>query len=155
MKIVIVGIGNVLMRDDGFGVRVVEELKGDLNCDVFEFGTLGIQILNYIEGYDLCIIIDVIRGGGKPGDVYVFDFEDVDFKTKTPLSLHDIGFVEALRFCGFKYRIPKIKFVGVEPKVVDFGIGLSDEVERAVPKVIRIVKELVKEAMMNTPAPEG
>ncbi|WP_457549710.1 hydrogenase maturation protease [Archaeoglobus sp.] len=155
MKIVVVGIGNVLMRDDGFGVKVVEKLKKmNLPATIYELGTLGLQILNYIEGYDLCIIVDVIKGDGKPGDIYVFDFDDVYFKTKNPISLHDIGLIEALKFCGFNYRLPKIKFVGVEPEVIEFGIGLSKPVEKAVPKAIKIVKRLIEEAMMNTPAPE-
>lgn len=155
MKVAIVCIGNVLMRDDGLGVRVAELLRDrNLPADIYELGTLGIQILNYIEGYDLAIVVDVARGGGKPGEIYVFDFEEVEFKDKNLVSLHDVGLVEALRFLGFKYRLPKIKFVCVEPETVDFGIGLSKAVEDAIPKVIRIVEDIVKKAMMNTPAPE-
>lgn len=155
MKIAVVGIGNVLMGDDGFGVKVVEMLRGkNLPVDIYELATLGIQILNYIEGYDLCIIVDVAKGGGKPGDLYIFDFDDVDFKEKVLISLHDIGFIEALKFCRYNYKIPKIKLVCVEPEVVDFGIGLSKAVEDAIPKAIKAIEEIVNEAMMTTPAPE-
>ncbi len=148
MKIVVIGIGNILMRDDGFGVRVVERLKEKkLPIDIYELGTLGIQILNYIEGYDLCIVVDVAKGNGKPGEIYVFDFDDVDFREKNLISLHDIGLIEAIKFCRLNYKLPKIKFVCVEPEVIEFGIGLSKSVENAIPKAIKVVEEIVKEEM--------
>jgi len=127
MKIAIIGIGNILMKDDGFGIKVVERLRErNLPVDIYELGTLGIQILNYIEGYDLCIVVDIAKGDGKPGDLYIFDFDDVDFKEKNLISLHDIGFIEALKLCRFNYRIPKIKFVCVEPEMVDFGLNIAE-----------------------------
>ena len=155
MKIVVIGVGNVLMGDDGFGVRVVEELKKmNLPVEIYDCATLGLQILDYIEGKDLCIIVDVVRMGGKPGELYVFDWDEVEFEVSNPISLHDIGLVEALRFCGFAYRLPKIKVVGVEPQKVEFGVGLSKPVESAIPKAIKAVKEIIKQAMMTTPAPD-
>ncbi len=153
MKIVVIGVGNVLMGDDGFGVRVVEELrKINLPAEIYDCATLGLQILDYIEGKELCIIVDVVKMGGKPGELYVFDWDDVEFETSNPISLHDIGLVEALKFCSFAYRLPKIKVVGVEPQKIEFGIGLSKPVESAIPKAIKTVKEIVKQAMMTTPA---
>ena len=154
MRIVVVGIGNVLMGDDGFGVVVVEKLRRlNLPVDIYEFGTLGIQILNFIEGYDLCILIDTVRGGKDPGEIYVFDMDEVDFNLRNPISLHDVGFVEALKLCGFCFNLPRIVVVGVEPERIDFGVGLSKVVKSVIPKVIKIVVGIVDE-MMNTPAPE-
>ncbi len=155
MKIVVIGIGNPLMGDDGFGVAVIEELKRlNLPVDIQEFGTLGLQILKFIEGYDVCIVIDTVRGGKKPGEIHVFDLEKVDLNVKIPISLHDIDFVEALKLCGFRFKLPKIFVIGVEPERIDFGMELSEPVRSAVPKVIKIVVDMINE-MMNTPAPDG
>jgi len=80
-KNVILGIGNILMQDEGFGVRVVEELARRHtfpdNVEVLDGGTLGMELMRFIKGADRLIIIDAVNGGGVPGDFYHFTKEEV------------------------------------------------------------------------------
>ena len=146
MKIVVIGVGNVLMGDDGFGVAVVEELRRlNLPVEIYDCSTLGLQILNYVEGCDLCIVVDTVKANGKPGELYIFDLEEC--KAKMPTSLHDIGLVEAFKLGGFAYKLPKkVIVVGVEPERVEFGLELSKPVRDAIPKAVKMVVDIINKA---------
>jgi hydrogenase maturation protease len=150
MRIVVIGVGNVLMGDDGFGVRVVEELrKRDLpECvEVYDCATLGLQILNYMENRDFCVVIDTVRSGKEPGEIQILDLNEC--KSKISLSsLHDLGLVEAYNIGKMIYNLPKrIVVVGVEPERIEFGLGLSKRVESAIPKAVEIVIEIVRDLL--------
>ncbi len=145
MKIAVIGIGNILMGDEGLGIAVVEELKKrelPKGVEVHDCATLGLQILNFFKDYDFLIVVDVVKSNGKPGDVYVLDFDQCE-DYGIPVSLHDIDFVKAFKIGSLVYEIPKIIIVGVEPERIEFGIGLSESVKRAIPKVIDKVVELI------------
>ncbi|MFP3946925.1 MAG: hydrogenase maturation protease, partial [Archaeoglobaceae archaeon] len=75
MKIAVIGIGNILLGDEGVGVRIVEELrKSDLpeNVEVHDGATSGIALLNFLVDKDKVIIVDAVKGGEEPGTVYQF-----------------------------------------------------------------------------------
>lgn len=150
MRIVVIGIGNPLMGDDGFGVEVVEKLKGKVpNCvELYKCEALSFQVLNIIENSDATIIVDVIKSNGNPGDIYVFDFEEVNRNYNRITSLHDLDIVKIIEVGRFVYNLPKkIVIVGVEPEKVEFGIGLSEPVRKAIPKVVDIIVNLIYELM--------
>ncbi len=152
-KVVVVGVGNELMGDEGFGVRVVEELRKIQlpKCvEVYNCGTLGLQILNYLENSDFAIIVDVVKSNGKPGDIYVFDFEECkDYKVA--VSLHDIDLVKAVKIGRLVYNLPKkIVVVGVEPERIELSMELSEAVKYAIPRVIDIVIDLIDKAIAES-----
>jgi len=147
-KIVVIGIGNILLGDEGFGVRVVEELrKFELPeyVEVYDGGTLGLQILNFLDRTDFAIIVDVVRAGGEPGELSVFDVHEA--KRKPMLSMHDLDLVKAIEIGGFAYSLPdKIVVVGVEPEKIEESFELSEKLKKAIPKAVEIVLNLISSA---------
>ncbi|HMK49294.1 MAG TPA: HyaD/HybD family hydrogenase maturation endopeptidase, partial [Thermodesulfovibrionales bacterium] len=148
-RVLVLGVGNVLLSDEGVGVHVANELmKRELpsNVSVVEGGTDGFRLLNHITEADRLIVVDAVRGGGEPGSIYQFDIDDVrntpsGFKT----SVHQIGILEVIDLSGLICKTPETTVIGVEPKSLEMGLELSPEVQAKIPRVI----ELVLEALEN------
>jgi hydrogenase maturation protease len=147
-KIVILGVGNVLLSDEGVGVHVANELiKMELpdNVSVVEGGTDGFRLLNVITEADRLIVVDAVKGGGEPGTIYRFDINDVrnspsGFKT----SVHQIGILEVIDLSGLIGKTPHTTVIGVEPKSLEMSLELSPEIKDKVPRVIELVLEDMK-----------
>ena len=143
-RVLILGLGNPLMGDEGIGVRVVEELKGLALPDgvtVVEGGTAGLGLIGLMEGYQRVIIVDAADMGHPPGRVVRFTPSEAQFKTaEAPLSLHQIGLGEVLALADALEVIPaEWVIVGVQPSRVEGRAGLSPEVEGAIPQIIKII----------------
>jgi len=142
--VLILGLGNPLLGDEGIGVRVAEELQGLELPDgvtVVEGGTAGLGLIGLMEGYQKVIIVDAADMGHPPGCVVRFTPLEAQLKTvEAPLSLHQIGLGEALTLAEALEVAPAERIIiGVQPSQVEMGAGLSPEVERAIPKIIRII----------------
>lgn len=144
MKIAVIGIGNILLGDEGVGVRIVEELrKRDLpeNVEVHDGATSGIALLNFLEDKDKAIIVDAVKGGGEPGTVYQFSISEALQKSEL-VSLHDIDFVTAYQTSKDILGLTDdITVIGIEPKVIDDGLELSQEIKDAIPQAIELVHQ--------------
>jgi hydrogenase maturation protease len=141
-EILILGIGNLLLKDEGVGVRVVKRLRDiNLPCytEVLDGGTLGLDLLFYIEGRKKVIVIDAVKAGGTPGTIYRFADSDTVAEAKISLSAHDIDFMDVLKTAHFLGHKPEIIFIGIEPKDISEGLELSPEIEKKIPKVIDVV----------------
>ena len=142
--VLILGPGNPLLRDEGIGVRVVEELKGLELPDgvtVVEGGTAGLGLIGLMEGYQRVIIVDAADMGHPPGRVVRFTPLEAQFKTaEAPLSLHQIGLGEALALAEALEMAPaELVIIGIQPSRIEGGVGLSPEVQGAIPQIIRII----------------
>ena len=152
-KIVILGIGNILLSDEGIGVHVANELfNKELpeNVSVVEGGTDGFRLLNVITEADRLIVIDAVRGGDEPGAIYRFDIDDVKrcpsgFKT----SVHQIGILEVIDLSGLIGKTPHTTIIGVEPKSLEMSMELSPEIRDKMPRIIEIVLEEVSRSLKN------
>ncbi|MBS7250348.1 MAG: hydrogenase maturation protease [Candidatus Freyarchaeota archaeon] len=147
-RILIIGVGNLLLGDEGVGVHVVEDLMEmslPSGVEVVDGGTGGISILNLMEGADKVIIVDAVLGGGAPGEIYVMGMGRLmDGRIKF-FSLHELDLLSALRIGKELGKLPpELVLVGVEPKnYEEFSTELSPEVRAAVPKVIKVILELL------------
>jgi hydrogenase maturation protease len=142
--VLILGLGNPLLGDEGIGVQVVEELKELELPDgvtVVEGGTAGLGLIGLMEGYQRVIIVDAADMGHPPGRVVRFTPSEAQFKTaEAPLSLHQIGLGQVLALAEALEMAPaELVIIGVQPGQVEEGIGLSPEVEGAIPQIIRII----------------
>jgi len=152
-RIVILGIGNILLTDEGIGVHVANELfKRALpeNVSVVEGGTDGFRLLNVITEADRLVVIDAVRGGAEPGSIYRFDIDDVKrcpsgFKT----SVHQIGILEVIDLSGLIGKTPHTTIIGIEPKSLEMGMELSPEIGDKMPRIIEIVLEEVCRSLKN------
>jgi len=120
-KILILGVGCILLTDEGFGVRVVEALAQRYefpeNVSLVDGGVLGLNLLGVVSEADHLIVIDVIRNNGRPGDLYRLEKEAIPERIRAKNSLHQIDLLEALTLCkALDTNAPETVIVGVEPK---------------------------------------
>ena len=144
MKTVVVGVGNLLMGDEGVGVHIVERLKHlPLPSDVVvvDGGTQFWGDEEILNGAKKLIVIDAVLGGGTPGTIYRFGLDELEDETEgLRLSCHDMGLIEKLRLMQLAGVQPRqTVIIGVEPAHVEYSTSLSKEVESKVPEIIDVV----------------
>ncbi|MDP2754162.1 MAG: HyaD/HybD family hydrogenase maturation endopeptidase [Nitrospirota bacterium] len=148
LKIVILGVGNLLLSDEGVGVHVANELvKLELppGVTVVEGGTDGFRLINVITEADRLIVVDAVKGGGAPGSIYRFDINEVQncpsgFKT----SVHQIGILEVINLSGLIGKTPQTTVIGIEPESLEMGMELSPEVKAKIPRIIELIWDELK-----------
>ena len=144
LRILIAGLGNEILQDDGVGIHAVRELNKGLPRNVIaaEVGTSVLDALHLFEWADRVLAIDAVEAGGDPGSIYSFDVRDAQ-KPGIQASLHELSLVSALKFISEQSR-PEVTILGVEPNVIDFGLDLSSAVEAALPQLVKAAREIVK-----------
>ena len=152
MKTVVLGIGNPILRDDGVGIHVVNQLKkyiNDPNVTIDEAITGGMNLLDLLLGYDKAIIIDAVKSEtGENGEVKRRPLND--FSTMHSCNPHDVSLTEAIQMAEKfgETRNPKeIIIIGVMMKEIpcEFGEELSKEIATAVPKAVDMALNEIKE----------
>jgi hydrogenase maturation protease len=157
-RILIAGIGNIFMGDDGFGCEVAQRLsRRELpeHVDVVDFGIRAMDLsYTLTDGYDFAILIDTVKRGGAPGTVYVIepDLSNSHCESEPaehPVAAHDMDLASILRFvASLGKRGPHMLLVGCEPGFLggDFGhIGLSAAVNAALDRATTEVQTLLNE----------
>ncbi|SHH76944.1 hydrogenase maturation protease [Clostridium grantii] len=132
MRTKVMALGNRLMTDDGIAIRIVEELKPELETNGFEVfigETDTYSCLDFVKDGDSLILIDSTYLGKEPGTVSIFPLKDMkhiakDYKVSN--SMHDLSFIKLL---ALENKIVKGYFIGIEVAYVDMGINLSPELE--------------------------
>jgi hydrogenase maturation protease len=147
-RILIAGLGNVLLKDDGVGVHAVRELKKVLPRQILaaEVGTAILDALHLFEWADRIIGIDAMQAGGPPGTIYSFGLEDVDDQG-VKASLHEMGLLAGLRF--MKGPRPPISMLAVEPESMDCGLELSASVQEALPRLVAEAKKMAMKEILQ------
>jgi hydrogenase maturation protease len=154
-SILIAGVGNAWLRDDGFGGAVARELSarelGD-GVAVMDAGTGGLDLAyEVMRGYDALIIVDVSREGGEPGTLYVMEPEEESIvgaiEDGETINPHGMDPQTMLRFVKAVGAWPaRVIVIACEPAEVEsMGWGLSDEVQAAVQRAVDLVIETVDE----------
>jgi hydrogenase maturation protease len=147
----VLGLGNVLMGDDGAGPYVIQVLEAGHvlpeGVATLDLGTPGLDLVPYLAGVDVLILVDTVRSGGQPGAVRTWTRDQLLQHAPQPrLSPHDPGVKETLMTLELAGMGPRdVILVGVVPDRVGPGAGLSDAVKNAVPLMIDIVLSCLKE----------
>jgi len=147
----VLGIGNVLLRDEGIGCHVVHALEGISLPDVkiIDGGTCP-DVVQFLEDADKLIIVDAVKGGGMPGQIYRFHLEDITLEQKPFLSLHDVGLVDSLMLMQLWHKTGEAVIIGVEPRDINWGLELSPELQEKMPQIIdAILAELNTSANLS------
>jgi hydrogenase maturation protease len=133
----VLGIGNILLKDEGIGCHVVHALEEMSLPDVkiIDGGTCP-DVVQLLEDADKLIVVDAVKGGGVPGQIYRFHLEDITLEQKPFLSLHDMGLVDNLVLLKLWYSIGETVIIGVEPKEIEWCLGLSPEIREKMPQII-------------------
>ena len=165
-QVLLLGIGNVLWADEGFGVRCIEEINRQYifpeNVTLMDGGTQGIYLVQHVQSCDLLIVFDAIDYGLAGGEMKLMEDEDVpNFMGAKKMSLHQTGFQEVLSTSRLLGDYPeKILLIGVQPvELEDFGGSLRPEVKAqiipAIELAVNYLKALGIQATVRTePLPE-
>ena len=147
--ICVIGLGNLLQRDDGFGPRALEWIERHCDCpegvEFVDVGTAGLHLIRWIVGRRAVLILDACTAGTAPGTVSVFHRERVleGECTGVRISPHQPDIREILRMAEVVDRMPdEVVLIGAEPRTMEQGLELSPEVEAAIPAAAR---ELARE----------
>jgi hydrogenase maturation protease len=145
-RVVVIGVGNLLMRDEGIGIHVVQALQEmDLPADVrlIDGGTSP-DLIAYTRAGDKMIIVDAARAGGEPGTVYRFLPGDLAGAGGALASAHEMGVVENLALMSLTGNEPvETVIIGIEPAEIDWGTELSQGLRRRLPAIVRaVMKEI-------------
>lgn len=158
-RILVMGVGNPLMRDDGIGPRIVEVLRAGYlfpeNVDVVDAGTLSYMILDMLRGVDDLVLIDAIQGTDDPaGTVVIMPPEEIA-PNQVRHSMHDVGIVDVLEAASLIGRAPETVVVGIRIESIDqWVLELSEAVEASVPiAAAAVLAELRKLGV--EPVPNG
>jgi hydrogenase maturation protease len=160
-SILVAGVGNAWLRDDGFGGEVARRLEQrDLpaGVSVMDVGTGGLDLAyEVMRGYDALVILDVSRQGGEPGTLYVMEPDEGEVQGSIEdgevINPHAMDPQTVLRFVKSVGAWPgRVVVIACEPAEVDeMGWGLSDQVQEAVERAVRLVVETI-ESLRATPA---
>jgi hydrogenase maturation protease len=146
-KILILGIGNVLMGDEGVGVHAIKELEKESfppNVTLLDGGTGGFHLLEYLQEYPTVIMIDATMDGKPAGTISLIEPK---FATDFPkaLSAHDIGLRDLVESTAVLGELPKMFLITVTiDSIQSMEMELSAEIEKQIPVVIGKVKEVLK-----------
>jgi hydrogenase maturation protease len=141
-RIVVLGLGNLLMADDGLGLAALAHLQDEWfvppQVDLVDGGTWGMNLLPIIESTDRLLILDAIDAGLRPGAFIELRDAEVPRTLATKLSPHQIDLREVLGLAELRGKLPaRLIAIGVQPERIEMGIGLSPAVEGAVDKIAR------------------
>jgi hydrogenase maturation protease len=159
-RVLVLGAGNILLKDEGVGVHVVREMqRRNMPDDVrlVDAGTAGLDVLMSAEKAKKLVVIDALRAGGKPGTIYKMRLETEQkdellrifgSKDTSGMSLHQVGLVEALSIVDKMQCAPEeIVVIGIEPEEVNYGLELTNSVRRKILKIMNTVLEEIEDAV--------
>lgn len=156
-KTLVLGVGNLLLSDEGVGIRVIERLAEtyDLpeSVQILDGGTLGLDLLYYLEGVENLLIVDAVEMEKTPGTLLRMEGEEVPAFLSIKMSPHQIGIPDMLFAAKLKDLYPRnVVLWGVQPAVLDTGLDLSSAVAAQLEVLLlRVVDQLVSWGQSPTP----
>ncbi len=157
-KILVLGIGNLVMSDDGVGVKVVQRLQREHHfppcVEIMDGGTLGLDLLPRLEGIERLIIVDAVETGEKPGTCVRLAGEELPIALETKLSPHQMGLKDLLAVAELMGHSPReMVLIGVQPGSIEMDTELTADVEATVDILIsNILNELRLWGIEHLPA---
>ena len=141
MRVVVLGIGNILLSDEGVGVRVIERLDQTYRLppevEIIDGGTCGMEMLEQLEDLDALIVVDCVRFGQPPATPVLLRDDDVPVFFKTKLSPHQVSLSDVLASLEFTNRAPKrTVIIGMQPASRELGMELTPAVAARVDELL-------------------
>ncbi len=152
--ILLVGIGNILLTDDGVGVHIIRELearrrRGEISerTALRDGGTIGLALLPEFDDAESLIVIDAIEMGAPPGTVRVFQGPNMDVQLRGKKStVHEVALADLMAAARLTGSAPERRaLVGIQPGSTEWGLDPTDLVCAAIPKACDLVLSLVEE----------
>jgi len=134
LNIALIGIGNLLLSDEGVGVHAINKLNDEYkfpeSVRLIDGGTMGLDILPFLEGNDKVLIIDAVNFHKEPGTIEIIEGDEIPKFLSSKLSVHQIGIPDMLFAARLMDIIPsEICLIGIQPKSIVPGLELSEEIK--------------------------
>jgi hydrogenase maturation protease len=148
--VLVLGVGNILLGDEGTGVRVIQKLEEEYvfseNVELYDGGTLGLKLLEPICRADFAIVVDIVRAGGAPGTIYRIPEKDLPKKIPYKSSLHELNIVETLIWAEELGNKPETVVIGIEPgEWTSWNTKLTEHVGSRMGDIVAaVLKEIEK-----------
>ncbi len=148
LKVTLIGLGNLLLRDEGIGIHAVRALEAGYQADpgleIVDGGTAGLDLLPYIEGRDRVLIVDVVNFRKEPGYIGVLENQEIPAMFTYKNSLHHLGLVDVLAAAQLLDVAPQeVCLIGIQPHTIETGLELSDLLQAKLPELLaRIIARL-------------
>jgi hydrogenase maturation protease len=148
-RILVLGVGNILLHDEGIGVRVIEDLQARYefsdNVELYDGGTLGLRLLDPIAGTDRLIVVDAVQNGQPAGTLYRLNADDLNKRVTFKNSLHQLDLVETLAYAEVLGNRPDTVIVGIEPADISpWGLELTEIVQSKLTELCERVLEEIR-----------
>ncbi|TWJ32425.1 HyaD/HybD family hydrogenase maturation endopeptidase [Geobacter argillaceus] len=155
-SILVLGIGNLLMADDGVGVRVVQGLASryrfPAGVTVLDGGTLGLDLLPRLEGVERLLVVDAVETGDKPGTMVRLTGDDIPLALETKVSPHQMGLKDLLTVASLQGHVPREMVLwGVQPASIELDMALTPPVAETLPL---LEEEVLRELAVWGVAPD-
>ncbi len=155
-KTAIIGVGNLLLKDEGIGIHAVRELQQKAlpaGVEVLDGGVAGIGLLDFFPGVQKLVLIDAADMNLAPGTVVRFTPEEIRSQAGGPkFSAHDVGLLEVLELAGaLGQSPPEVVIIGVQPGEISWGTDLTPEVRNSLPLVVEMVLKEVNPSAAPPP----
>ncbi|HYA14978.1 MAG TPA: HyaD/HybD family hydrogenase maturation endopeptidase [Syntrophales bacterium] len=143
-SITILGLGNILLQDEGFGVHFIRWFEKNYQLPegvkIVEGGTLGYKLLDTVCSCDNLLVIDVIKANDEPGSIYRFTKEEIDEQELQPTSAHEVSFQDVLCKAELIEELPDVIFLCVVPyEYKDMGLELTTLMRKKIPEVEKLL----------------
>jgi len=147
--ILVLGVGNLVMSDDGIGVLVVQKLQREYRLpsevSVMDGGTLGLDILPYLENIERLIVVDALETGKAPGSRIRLMGDEIPLALETKLSPHQMGLKDLLTVSMLMGHAPReMVMIGVQPGSIEMGTELTPVVEAQLEPMLEDILETLK-----------
>lgn len=158
LNVLVLGLGNILLSDEGVGVQAVEELQRRYDCsdavEIIDGGTTGLDLLPYFEGHSHILIVDAVKSDQKPGTIVRIADPPAYFRNRT--SPHQIGLADVMGVASITGILPQnITLFGIEPKQTSTGLDLSADVAQNLSRLVDLVAEELKTIGIGVQAKNG
>jgi len=140
-KLLVLGVGNILMMDEGAGVHAIHKFWKD------DGGTFTQDIFYLFEEYEQVLVLDIVRAGHEPGTLYSLDEDDLVKNEKQVLSLHDVDLLDSLDMARMRGHRPKLKVVGIEPDKIDWGTEMTPVLVKALPSFMNVARKHIEKLL--------
>jgi hydrogenase maturation protease len=156
IKAAVIGIGNLLLGDEGVGIHAIEALRERFEKDLpeglqfIDGGTMGLDLLPYVEGLDKLLIVDAANLNEPPGTIRVMEGDNVKRFLDTKFSVHQIGLPDMLFAAELKDILPKeVCIVGIQPKVIETGLEMSEVVTKNFGSLLNVIIKKLRDWGFN------
>jgi hydrogenase maturation protease len=151
MKITLLGLGSILMRDDGVGIHAVKALQERFEVppelEIVDGGTAGLDLLPFIEGRDRVLFVDAVDFGKEPGFIRELVNDDIPaFFSKDKSSLHHIGLTDVLAMAQLLNIIPEeICLIGIQPQDIELGLELTEVLQGKLDQIVALTVDKLRD----------